>query len=145
MLYAQFSHCSLHLLAILYHHALQRRAQYDKSLITIFSTVSPSVIVWLQAVYCQKSKPKYTVKKVSDFPRLYPGCHKPNSPWAGIIKFLPARESFVSDIPAGGRKITYVFYSVPRACWVYTQHCWRISCPRLPHLVAYSTYIPSQG
>jgi hypothetical protein len=44
MLYAEFSHRSWHLLAFLDHHALRRRAQFDKSLITIFSPVSPSVI-----------------------------------------------------------------------------------------------------
>jgi hypothetical protein len=34
------------------------------------------------------------------------------SPWSGIIKLFPARESLVSDIPAGDRKIANLFYSV---------------------------------
>jgi hypothetical protein len=36
----------------------------------------------------------------------------PNSPWAGIIKFFSARESSVSDIPAGDGKTTKLCYSV---------------------------------
>jgi hypothetical protein len=50
----------------------------------------------------------YTVKKDNDFPDpSQPGCHLPNSPWAGIIKLFPARESLVSDIPDG--KIANLF------------------------------------
>jgi hypothetical protein len=30
--------------------------------------------------------PVYTVKKGSRVSRFQPGCHKPNSPWAGIIQ-----------------------------------------------------------
>jgi hypothetical protein len=37
---------------------------------------------------------------------------KPNSPWPGIIRLFPARESLVSDIPAGDRKNAKLFYSV---------------------------------
>jgi hypothetical protein len=44
----------------------------------------------------------YTVKKDYPFSRLQPDCHLPNSPWLGIIKSLPARESIVSDIPIPG-------------------------------------------
>jgi hypothetical protein len=37
-----------------------------------------------------------------------PGCHKPNSPWPGIIKLFPAMESLVSDIPAWtGKSLTF--------------------------------------
>jgi hypothetical protein len=36
----------------------------------------------------------------------------PNSHWPGIIKLFPARESLVSDIPAGDRKNDNLFYSV---------------------------------
>jgi hypothetical protein len=36
------------------------------------------------------------------------GCHVPNSPWPGI-KLLPARESLVSDIPAGDGKTANLF------------------------------------
>jgi|688.fasta_scaffold2500220_1 hypothetical protein len=52
----------------------------------------------------------YTVKKVNVPSR--PGCHLLNSPWVGIIKFFPARESLVSDTPAGDGKIANLFYSV---------------------------------
>ncbi len=45
-----------------------------------------------------------TVKKVRGFPGLQPGCHLPNSPWPGIIKLFPPRESLVSDIPTGDGK-----------------------------------------
>jgi hypothetical protein len=51
-------------------------------------------------------------KKGYWFSRLRPGCHLPNSPWPGIIKFFPARESLVSDIPAGDGKTAHFFYSV---------------------------------
>jgi hypothetical protein len=37
----------------------------------------------------------------------------PSSPWPGIIKLFLARESLVSDIPAGDGKIAELFYSVP--------------------------------
>ncbi len=40
----------------------------------------------------------YTVKKVMD--------------WPGIIQLFPARESLISDIPAGDGKIANLFYSV---------------------------------
>ncbi len=38
-----------------------------------------------------------------------PAGMSPNSPWPGIIKFFPARESLVSDIPAGDGKAANVF------------------------------------
>ncbi len=44
------------------------------------------------------------LKKGYWFSRPQQGCHQLNSPWAGIIKLFPARESLVSDIPAGDRK-----------------------------------------
>ncbi len=49
------------------------------------------------------------LKKVSDFPLPQPGCHWPNSPWAGIIKIFLARKSLVSDIRAGDGKIVNLF------------------------------------
>jgi hypothetical protein len=36
---------------------------------------------------------------------------QPNSPWPGMFKFFPARESLVSDIPAGDGKTDFLFYS----------------------------------
>ncbi len=56
-------------------------------------------------------KSGYTVK-VDPFCRPQPGCHLPNSPWPGIIKLFPVRESLVSDIPAGDGKNDNLFYSV---------------------------------
>ncbi len=44
--------------------------------------------------------------------RPHPGCNKPNSPWPGVIELFPARESLVSDIPAGDGKSLTLFYSV---------------------------------
>ncbi len=41
---------------------------------------------------------------------MSPAGMSPNSPWPEIIKFFPARESLVSDIPAGDGKT--FFYSV---------------------------------
>ncbi len=38
------------------------------------------------------------LKKGYQFFRPQPGCHKPNSPWPGIM----ARDSLVSDVPLFG-------------------------------------------
>jgi hypothetical protein len=51
----------------------------------------------------------YTVRKGYHFSHPQPGCHLPNSPWPGIIKLFPARESLVSDIPARDGKIIDLF------------------------------------
>ncbi len=77
--------------------------------------VSFGLLVWLLV------KLHYTVKKSYHFFRPQPGCHLPNSPWLGIIKLFPTRESLVSDIPAGDGKNDILFYSVlyrwpPRDC-----------------------------
>jgi len=53
----------------------------------------------------------YTVKKCYRISRPLPGCHLPNSPWPGIIKLFPTRESLVIDISAGDGKIINLFYS----------------------------------
>jgi hypothetical protein len=59
----------------------------------------------------QEKKKVYTVKKGLRFSRPQPGCHLQNSP--SREKFnIPSWESFVSDIPAGDRKIAQLFYSV---------------------------------
>ncbi len=55
------------------------------------------------AAYCV-----YTVKKITIFPSPA-GMSQPNSQWPGIIKLCPARESLVSDIPAGDEKIDKLF------------------------------------
>jgi hypothetical protein len=59
---------------------------------------------------------EYTVhcKKGCKFsrPQAEAGCHLPNSPRPGIIKFFPARESLVSDIPAGDGKSYNPFFTV---------------------------------
>jgi hypothetical protein len=54
----------------------------------------------------------HSKKRLAVFPSQ-PGYHLPNSLWPGIIKLFPARESLVSDIPAGDEKIANLFYSVP--------------------------------
>ncbi len=43
------------------------------------------------------------------FSRLQPGCHLPNTPWAGIIKLFPARES---DILSRDGKTGNIFLQV---------------------------------
>jgi hypothetical protein len=55
----------------------------------------------------------YSVKNVSDFPVPSRDVTYQTLPaWLGIIKLFPARESLVSDIPAGDGKIANIFYSV---------------------------------
>jgi hypothetical protein len=39
-----------------------------------------------------------------------------NSPWPGIIKFFPAREGLVSDIPAGDGELANLFFTVYTLC-----------------------------
>ncbi len=72
------------------------------------------------------AKPSMHCKKGYRFSIPKAGCHWPNSPCPGIIKFFPARETLASDIPAGGWKINELFlqYSSPilvscckRICW----------------------------
>ncbi len=53
--------------------------------------------------------PPYTVKQGLRFSLPQPGCLKPNFPWPEIIKLFTARESLVSDIPAGDAKIDNLF------------------------------------
>jgi hypothetical protein len=49
----------------------------------------------------------HTVRKSYPFSLLQPGCHLLYSPWPGIIKLFPARET-VSDIQAGdGKMVNY--------------------------------------
>jgi hypothetical protein len=55
----------------------------------------------------------YTVKK--GYRISLPSRDEPNSPWPGIIKLFPARESLVSDILAGEGKNDKLFYSVKAA------------------------------
>jgi hypothetical protein len=51
----------------------------------------------------------YTVKKVIFF-RPHLGCHKPKSPWLGIIQVIQL--CMFSDIPAGDGKSDNLFYTV---------------------------------
>ncbi len=53
--------------------------------------------------------PLYTVKQSLPFSRPQPGCHWPNSLWAGKTKLLPPRKSLISDIPAGDGKTANPF------------------------------------
>ncbi len=48
-------------------------------------------------------------KKIYRFSRPQPGSHSSNTPWPGIIKLIPARESLVCYIPAGGGKNYTIF------------------------------------
>ncbi len=62
--------------------------------------------IWKEnGVNCRRS----TEKKGLRFSRPQPECQQPNSRWPGIIKFFPARESLISDIPAGDGKIANPF------------------------------------
>ncbi len=54
----------------------------------------------------------YTVQKCYLLSRPQPVCHLPSSPWQGLIKLFPARQSLVSDIPAWDGKIDTFVYSV---------------------------------
>jgi hypothetical protein len=56
---------------------------------------------------------RYTVKKVYDLPVLSGG-HQPNFRWPGIIKIFPARESLISDVPAGDGKTANLFLQCNR-------------------------------
>jgi hypothetical protein len=51
----------------------------------------------------------YTVKKGYRHSRPQPGCHLPDSPWAGIVKLNPPRGILVSDIPAGDGNVANLF------------------------------------
>ncbi len=56
-------------------------------------------------------------KKDFRYSRPQPGCHLPNSPWAGIMtsymyKLVLRTESLISDIPAGDGNIEKLFYGV---------------------------------
>jgi hypothetical protein len=53
-------------------------------------------------------QPIHCKKRLSNFPSQ-PGCHLSNYPWPGIIKLFPVRESSVSEIQAGDRKIINIF------------------------------------
>jgi hypothetical protein len=61
----------------------------------------------------------YTATKGLPFSRPQPGCHLPNSPCPEIIKLFPARESLVSDIPAGqGKMLTFFLqFTFPTITW----------------------------
>jgi hypothetical protein len=64
---------------------------------------------WVACLLMCVSVRHTTVKKGLPFSRPQPGCHGPNSPWTGIIKFFPFRESLVSDVPSGDGKILNLF------------------------------------
>ncbi len=71
----------------------------------------------------------HTVKKVIVFPHPQPGCHWPNSPWPGIIKLIPARESLVSDIPTGDGKNDNLFFQciLTARCFFLGRSCLLLS------------------
>ncbi len=57
-----------------------------------------------QDIHCKKN--------VNDFPVSRRDVTDQTDPWPGIIKFFPARESLVSDIPAGDGKFDKLFFTV---------------------------------
>ncbi len=63
----------------------------------------------------------------------------PNSPWPGLIKLFPQRETLVSDIPAGDGKTANLFYSVDRL----TANGW--FAPILGSIPASSDTVESEG
>jgi hypothetical protein len=70
-------------------------------------------------MYCiggEKHTEEVHCKKCELFFRRQPGWLLPNSPRSGIIKEIPARESLVSDIPAGDGKTAHLFDSVHDTC-----------------------------
>jgi hypothetical protein len=85
--------------------------QNDADPIRSCSRFRPSTPMLGLRFYCTLSM--YTVKKVFSFP--VPGYYLPNSFWAEIIKFFPARE--VSYIPAGDGK-TAQLYDAVRLAWL---------------------------
>jgi acetamidase/formamidase len=70
----------------------------------------------LEAWFPGTSIPYVHCKKRIAVSHPQPGCHLPNSPWLGMIKLFPPRESLVSDIPAGDRKITTLFVTLYHLC-----------------------------
>jgi hypothetical protein len=57
----------------------------------------------------------HTVKKAFRYFRPQPGCHLPNSPWAGIIKYdviIPAQGEFGKRHPGWGGNIEKIFFYV---------------------------------
>ncbi len=73
--------------------------------LSFYSTLFPSF------AFSLRKATRHTVKKGLPFFRSQPGCHLPNSPWAGIISIIfPSRESLVSDIPTGEGKIVNSVY-----------------------------------
>ncbi len=57
----------------------------------------------------------YTVKKAFRYSRPQPGCHLPNSPWAGIIYIdviIPAQGEFGKRHPGWGQEYRKAFFTV---------------------------------
>ncbi len=54
---------------------------------------------------------------------------------AGIIKLFPARESLVSDIPAGDEKIANLFYSVLLVLWTRVRSIFLLYNVILEHFI----------
>ena len=76
-----------------------------------------SVLAWQLSsggLYMLRVTTFYTVKKGSRVSRLQPGCHKPNSPWAGIIQLWRhySRPSLVVTSRLGTENSQTFFYGV---------------------------------
>ncbi len=88
------------------------------------------------AILRNRSVTTYTVKKGYRFSCPQPGCHWPHSLWPGKIKLFPARESLVSDIPAGDAKIDNCseWLRISWTCLYDTgTKSMEYSCPRVGH------------
>ncbi len=59
----------------------------------------------------------HTVKNGLQFSRPPPGCHWPNSLWAGIIKVFPGQGEFGQWHPGWGRENCKPFFTVQRTYW----------------------------
>ncbi len=74
-------------------------------------------------------------KKVSDFPAPSWDVTKQTLPGRKyIVKFFPARESLVSDIPAGDGKIANLFLQCRENLW--RKPTWRMPCKMAANMVA---------
>jgi hypothetical protein len=84
----------------------QRRVRRDR-LASLYSESADPQPRHIIDVILQPLYGLYTVKKAYRFSHPHPGLTKLS--WPGIIKLFPARESLVSDIPVGDRKIANLF------------------------------------
>ncbi len=73
----------------------------------------------------QGTKELHCKKKASDIPVPSRDVTYQNSPLAGQFNFFPARQSSVSDIPAGDRNVAELFLQCRMDCTSITFDCRR--------------------